>query len=65
MPRKNRTSRPVPEREVSPLEAWHAAKNRLAGMSDSEKVQTLKDSGILTATGRVAMRYRGSASGAK
>jgi hypothetical protein len=55
----------VSEREVSPLEAWQAAKDRLAGMSDSEKVQTLKDSGILTATGKLTMRYRGSANGAK
>ena len=46
-------------KSLSLEEAVQLVKKRGAKMTDAERVQTLKDAGILTASGRLAKPYRG------
>jgi hypothetical protein len=48
----------IPANPLSPSEAWQVAKSQFKKMTDAEKVQTLKDAGILTPSGKLAKPYR-------
>ena len=43
---------------LSPSDIWNAVKKRLQAMSPQEKEDTLKQAGILTETGEVALPYK-------
>jgi len=55
---KKQTSRAVQSSPTSPWEAWEVARRQFDQMTDDEKIQTLKEAGILNRNGRLAEQYR-------
>ena len=56
--RQQQTDSVTRRKPLSVEEAWKLAQEQFERMTDAEKVQTLKDAGILTPTGRLAKPYR-------
>ncbi|RYG58872.1 hypothetical protein EON80_26420 [bacterium] len=48
----------IRSRQTSPSDIWKAAQKSLDSMSPAERVNTLKEAGILTVAGNVSKPYR-------